>query len=49
MAITHNIILTYIFVNLDDNKITAIGIKQLMIINTPKLQILNLSNNTLLI
>ena len=35
---------TYLFINLDNNKISANGIKQLMPMQLTKLQILYLSN-----
>jgi hypothetical protein len=44
MAATYYTMATYILINLDDNKIAANGIKQLMPIQLTKLQLLSLSN-----
>ena len=44
MAVTYYTKFMYIFINLDKNKITANGIKQLMPMQLTKLQILSLGN-----
>ena len=49
MAITYSAIFAYIFTNLDNNKITVNGIKQLMPMQIPKLQLLYLSNFIVLV
>ena len=44
MVITHSIIFTYVFTNLDINKISEIGINHLIPMQIAKLKYLNLSS-----
>ena len=45
MAIAYLAQITFIFINLDDNKITANDIEQLILMQLPKLQSLSLGTN----